>query len=392
VKKSLTGVSLVCLLAIAAPGAAQRRIPQPAAESTDQVELGRLLFWDPILSGDQDVACVTCHHPDLGYADGRQLSLGPGSVGLGPDRVDESGGRIPVVKRNSQTVLNTVYNGLTRQRGRRGFGRRGDGGQSPVFDHASAPMFWDIRIRSLEAQALEPIKALEEMRSSAYPEDEAVDSVVARLRTIPEYGRLFQDAFGDAGIDSQRLGTALAVFQRSLIATDSPVDRFRRGDRDALTDEERRGMEEFDDVGCDRCHGGPLFTDFRLHAEGVAENPLLAVPDTSRGRFRFRTPSLLNVALTAPYMHNGMLASLEDVLDFYDNGRSENPNVANRGQRRGGGGPPDVDGGFRRVDDMNDQQKADIVAFMKALTAESFDRTIPQTVPSGLQPGGRIGR
>ena len=102
-KKSLTGVSLVCLLAIAAPGAAQRRIPQPAAESTDQVELGRLLFWDPILSGDQDVACVTCHHPDLGYADGRQLSLGPGSVGLGPDRVDESGGRIPVVKRNSRS-------------------------------------------------------------------------------------------------------------------------------------------------------------------------------------------------------------------------------------------------------------------------------------------------
>ena len=256
-------------------------------------------------------------------------------------------------------------------------------------------MFWDNRVASLEAQALEPIKAFEEMRGSAYPENVAVDSVVARLRAIPEYVRLFDEAFGSAGIDSDRLGDALAAFQRSLVAVNSPWDRYQQGDTEALSPQEQRGMRTFDAVGCDRCHNGPMFSDYRLHAEGVMENPLLAVPDSGRGRFQFRTPTLRNVALTAPYMHNGMLTSLEDVLVFYDNGLSENPNVASRGQRggRGGrGGPPSVDGQFRRVADMTPQQMEDIVAFLGALTDDDFDRTIPMRVPSGLKPGGAIGR
>jgi cytochrome c peroxidase len=153
-------------------------------------------------------------------------------------------------------------------------------------------------------------------------------------------------------------------------------------------------MRAFDEVGCDRCHNGPMFSDYRLHAEGVMENPLLAAPDTSRGRFRFRTPTLRNVALTAPYMHNGMLTSLEEVLQFYDNGRSENPNVASggRGRGRGRGGPPRVDGDFRRVADMSSRQREDIIAFMEGLTDNDFDRTVPARVPSGLAPGGAIGR
>ena len=159
------------------------------------------------------------------------------------------------------------------------------------------------------------------------------------------------------------LGKALAEFQRSLLATNSPFDRFR------------------------------------LHAEGVNENPLLAQPDTGAGRYRFRTPTLRNVALTAPYMHNGMLASLEDVLGFYDNGRSENPNGSSicrgrgsgprRGARQGPGrgGTPSVDRDFRRVANMSDQQMRDIVAFLEALTDEDFDRVVPDRVPSGLAPG-----
>jgi len=254
-------------------------------------------------------------------------------------------------------------------------------------------MFWDNRTRSLEAQALEPIKAFEEMRGSAYPEEVAVDSVLARLRTVPEYVRLFDEAFGSAGIQSETLAKALASFERSLIAVNSPVDRFQRGDSSALSVQQQRGMREFDAVGCDRCHGGPMLSDFRLHAEGVMENPLLAVPDTSRGRFRFRTPSLRNVALTAPYMHNGMLSSLEEVLRFYDNGRSENPNVASTGRRRRGrDSTPRIDGAFRRVSDMSSEQIADIVAFLEGLSDDQFDRTIPGRVPSGLTPGGAIGR
>ena len=363
------------------------QLPDLVDPPAPEVHLGRLLFWDPILSGEQDVSCATCHHPDFGWADGRELSLGPDASGLGPDRRAHSDSRIPVVKRNAPTILNTVYNGFGRRRG-----RRGRTGASPL-NQAAAPMFWDNRTASLEAQALEPIKAFEEMRGFTYPEEVAVDSVLARLRTVPEYVRLFDEAFGDRGIQSETLGEAIASYQRSLVAADSPWDRFQQGDVSALSAQEQRGMREFDAVGCDRCHRGPMFSDFQLHAEGVRENPLLAEPDTSRGRYRFRTPTLRNVALTAPYMHNGMLSSLEDVLAFYDNGRSENPNVASGGGRgRGGGASPSLDRDFRRVADMTERQMDDIVAFLHALTDEQFDRTVPERVPSGLTPGGDIGR
>jgi len=377
---------LFLLVALVAPAPTAAQLPDVQAPSAAQVELGRLLFWDPILSGEEDVACVTCHHPSFAYADGRDLSLGPQAVGLGPDRMDASGGQVPVVKRNAHTVLNTVYNGLSRRRRGRGPDRA-----PQRLDQASAPMFWDSRARSLEEQALEPIKAFEEMRGTTYGEDVAVDSVLARLRSIPEYVRLFDGAFDAGRIEAETLAAALAAFQRSLIAVDSPVDRFRRGEVSALTPQEIRGMEAFDDVGCDRCHDGPMFSDYRLHAEGVMEHPFLAEPDTSDGRFRFRTPTLRNVALTAPYMHNGTLPTLEDVLEFYDKGRSENPNVASGGRRRGDRGDgPSVSRDFRRVDDMTPQQMEDIVAFLHALTDERFDRTEPGRVPSGLPPGGRI--
>ncbi|MDX1396178.1 MAG: cytochrome c peroxidase [Gemmatimonadota bacterium] len=360
---------------------------ESAPPSISIEELGRLLFWDPILSGERDVACATCHHPDFAYADGRELSLGPGAVGLGPARVDRSGGLIPPVRRNAQTVLNTTFNGLDRRRGRRG---GDDVDRTP--DSARAPMFWDSRVRSLEAQALEPIKVFEEMRGSAYDEEVAVDSVVARLRSIPEYVEHFATAFGEpSSVDAEHLAAALAAFQRSLVAMDSPFDRFRAGDRTAMTAEQIRGMEVFDNVGCDRCHDGPMFSDFDHHAEGVAEHPMVSEPDEGRGRFQFRTPSLRNVGLTAPYMHNGTLATLEDVLSFYDAGRSENPNVADRGRRRGGDrGGVSLSGDFRRVDDMTGEEMRQIVAFLHALTDEGFDRHIPDRVPSGLPPGGRI--
>ena len=383
-------------------------------------ELGRLLFWDPVLSGDKDIACATCHHPDFAYADGRELSLGPGSVGLGPSRTDLTGGRIPVVKRNSPTVLNTVFNGLGRRRRNRRFDGASTGpsvATPATVDQTRAPMFWDSRVRSLEAQALEPIKAFEEMRGSAYGEDVAVDSAIARLAAVPEYVVLFKQAFGPrTSIDAEQLAGAIAAFQRSLVAMNSPFDRFQAGDGSALTAQEERGRQAFDDVGCDRCHGGPMFSNYSLQAEGVGENPQLSEPDVGAGRFRFRTPTLRNVALTAPYMHNGTLATLPEVLRFYDAGRSENPKVVDGGRNRrrndrnGGrnGGragrddtrPPPSRGGddtqaqlsrsFQRVDDMSDQEMNDIVAFLEALTDEDFDKTIPARVPSGLPPGGLI--
>ena len=395
--RALVVAAVVGALVLAATRSEAR--PRVEPEITAE-ELGRLLFWDPILSGGRDVACATCHHPDFAYADGRALSLGTGAVGLGPAR-RATGGDVPVVRRNSPTVLNVAYNGLDRRRRR----RRGDDAQRAqaqllTVDPAQAPMFWDSRVRSLDVQALEPLKAFDEMRGDAYPEAVAVDSVVARLRAIPEYVALFRSAFGPrTTIGPEQVGGAIAAFERSLVAMDSPFDRFRAGDSTALTPQQRRGLEEFDDAGCDRCHEGPMFSDFDHHAEGVAEHPLVAVPDSGRGRFRFRTPTLRNVALTPPYMHNGTLATLEDVLRFYDEGRSRNPNVLDRRRRGGEGGDDDdragegrrvasLSGQFRRVDDMSDREMADIIAFLGALSDPSFDRIIPARVPSGLPPAG----
>lgn len=369
------------------------------------VELGRLLFWDPVLSGEMDVACATCHHPDFAYADGRALALGPRAVGLGPERVDLSGGEIPVVERNTPTVLNIAFNGVERRR-RRGGGRDDEFAPLPasVDDGiaAQAPMFWDRRLRGLESQALVPLTVREEMRGDAYLEELAVDSVVARLREIPEYVTLFQEVFGTGTrIAAGQIADAVTAFERSLVTRNSPYDRFLAGDQDALTPQQRRGLEEFDDADCTNCHDGPVLSDFDLVAEGVAENPLLPEPDVGDGRFRFRTPTLRNVALTAPYMHNGMLETLEEVLEFYDRGRSENPNVADRGRRRRTT-DDDVVGTatargrlsrrFRGVDNMSEREMTDIVAFLEALTDPEFDRTVPETVPSGLPPGGRIGQ
>ena len=363
-------------------------------------ELGRLLFWDPVLSGPMDVSCATCHHPDFAYADGRALSLGPGAVGLGPDRVDLAGGVIPVAQRNSPTLLNVAYNGLDRQRRR----RRGPRftplpADLETVNQERAPMFWDRRARSLETQALLPLTIREEMRGDAYPEEVAVDSVVARLREMPEYVSLFREVYGEeTSIDATQIAVAIAAFERTLIAGNSPFDRFLAGDEDALTTQQRRGLDEFNEADCSDCHRGPMLSDFNMHAEGVAENPLLAKPDAGDGRFRFRTPTLRNVAVTAPYMHNGMIGTLEEVLEFYDRGRSENPNVSNRRRRRGDDDrrdeipatPGRLSGRFRGVDDMTVQQQEDIIAFLEALTDPDFDRTIPARVPSGLTPGGNI--
>ena len=394
---------LACTSVLVATGVRGWGFAQPQ-DTIPEVELGRLLFWDPVLSGELDVACATCHHPDFAYADGRDLALGVRAMGLGPDRVDLSGGEIPVLERNTPTVLNIAFNGVERRR-RRG-GRRGDEfarlpASVDAETEARAPMFWDRRVRGLEAQALVPLTIREEMRGDAYAEEVAVDSVVARLRAIPEYVAFFREVYGpDTRIEADHVASAIVAFERSLVTRNSPYDRFLAGEEDALTQQQRRGLEEFDNADCTNCHDGPMLSDFDLVAEGVAENPLLAEPDVGDGRFRFRTPTLRNVALTAPYMHNGMLETLEDVLEFYDRGRSENPNVVDRrGRRRG----DDADvpgtqiargrlsGQFRGVDNMSEREMADIVAFLEALTDPDFDRTVPESVPSGLPPGGMIG-
>jgi cytochrome c peroxidase len=347
--------------------------------TAERVSLGRLLFWDPILSGSKDVACATCHHPAFGYSDGLDLSIGANGVGMGPTRKFAAGQPTRLVKRNSQTVLNVAYNGLTV-------------GADAV--PSAAPMFWDLRVRSLEAQALEPLKALEEMRGSAHPEAGAVAAAVSRLGAIPEYRRLFTRAFGaDVPVSDRNLGRALAAFQRTLVTANAPFDRYMRGDPAAMTEEQVRGMDRFQSAGCINCHSGPMFSDFAAHVLGVPDNPTLAESDAGVDKgYAFRTPSLRNLSATGPYMHNGVLDTLDDVVRFYQR--------ISRGGGRGGRGGSTVnvnvhvsreqtDPLARRLN-MRGRGQRELIAFLRALDDPDFDRTIPDRVPSGLPVGGRL--
>jgi cytochrome c peroxidase len=255
-------------------------VPAPADNPTtpERVALGRLLFWDPILSGQKDVACATCHHPAFGYSDGLDLSIGANGMGRGPARAFPSDHPARPVKRNSQTILNVGFNGLA--------------GAAANAMTTAAPMFWDLRVRSLEAQALEPLKALDEMRGTALAEDGAVSTIVSRLEANAEYRRLFARAFGgQAAVNEQNLGRALAAFERTLVAANSPFDRYMRGDADALTAEQVRGMERFQSAGCINCHSGPMFSDFTAHVLAVPDNPKLPASDAGMGNeYAFRTP------------------------------------------------------------------------------------------------------
>jgi len=207
------------------------KAPAGNPSTKDKVTLGRALFWDPILSGRKDVACATCHHPRFGYAENRDLSIGVDGVGLGASRHFKAGSTVPFVKRNSQTILNTAFNGIT------------DGG---AYDASIAPMFWDLRAKGLEAQALEPIKTLEEMRGDTYTEANAISSVVARLNAVAEYRALFARGFGGVQpISADQLGQALATFQRSLTANNAPFDRYMRGDATAMSDAQLRACVGF---------------------------------------------------------------------------------------------------------------------------------------------------
>lgn len=367
-------------------------VPAPLDNPTtpERVSLGRLLFWDPILSGQNDVACATCHHPAFGYSDGLDLSIGANGVGLGAARAFAAGHPSRLVKRNSQTVLNVGFNGVT-----------ADAAAAP----AAAPMFWDLRVRSLEAQAVEPLKALEEMRGGASTADSAVAAAVSRLTAISEYRQLFARAFGGTTpVNERNLGRALAAFQRTLVAANSPFDRYMRGETTALGPPQVRGMERFQSAGCINCHSGPMFSDFTAHVLAVPDNPKLAESDSGvNGTHAFRTASLRNLSATAPYMHNGVFRSLPDVIGFYQR-ISRGGGRGGRGGGRGGGGG----GGGRGARNVNPQVsrnqidplaqrlnmrgrgQGDLIAFLGALDDPGFDRTVPERVPSGLPVGGRL--
>ncbi len=317
---------------------AQAVYPADNPFSDAKETLGELLFWDPILSGDADVACASCHHPDHAWADGRELSIGVGGEGLGPDREG-----VAETPRHSPSVLNMAFAGIDNRP------------IDPAF--VSGPYFWDLRAETLEDQALEPILSRVEMRGELFSEAEIIPEVLSRLQANADYVLLFEQAFGAGDVvTANNIALALATYQRGLITPRTRFDDFLNGDETALSDREITGLNKFINAGCVDCHSGPMLSDFAIDAS----RPVI------RGLPAVRTPSLRNVALTAPYMHNGSRPTLNSALGLYDD-------------------RDDLDLQFDDDDDAGD-----VAAFLRVLSTPDFARDIPLTVPSNLPVGGDI--
>jgi cytochrome c peroxidase len=292
----------------------QAAFPDLPPVDHDRAELGRLLFYDPVLSADNSMSCASCHHPDLGFSDGRTVAVGVNNIGL---------------RRNTLSLWNVAFN------------------QS---------FFWDGRVNSLEEQALIPLTHADEMGAD-------IDDLVAELRGISDYESLFDASFDD-GVTIENVVAAIAEFQRTLISDDSPFDRYAQGDFNALTASQRRGFDVFRSAQtrCFECHTYPTFTANTFHVLGVPDDPdnpdrgrveVLNAPDAE---FGFRAPGLRNVALSAPYMHDGAFDTLEEVIQFYADG----------GGASAGGLDVQVDEKLRGFD-LTDRQVDDLIDFLYAL-------------------------
>jgi cytochrome c peroxidase len=195
---------------------------------------------------------------------------------------------------------------------------------------------------------------------------------VKRVSGISEYRALFATAFaGSEAITATNLAMALAAFERSLGTTDSPFDRFARGDATALSAVQKRGLQSFQDAGCALCHSGPMLSDYKLHFIGT--------PGQTEMR-DFRTPTLRNLKHTAPYMHNGSVGTVRDVLDFYDRLMDATSETLDGGDATA---HPALDPLLKKLN-VNPDEFPAIEAFLDALNDDSYDRSVPENVPSGL--------
>jgi len=373
--------------------------PPNNGPSAERAALGRLLFFDPVLSGERDVSCAVCHQPDRAFTDGRARSAGAGGgAELGPARrvgtSQLTGKPFAESARNAPTILNVGFMGAA---GGVAYGHAtgSPGGSGRAAAHAEflSVLFWDGRSeKGLEGQALHPLGARDEMAGDAYPFRDAHWTVIERLRAIPEYDRLFRAAFPEladeaTAITSSSLARAIAAFERTLTTPDAPFDRWLAGDDDALDAAATRGKALFfGGAGCAACHGGPMLSDFGFHAVGAPQAgpglPEDRGDDVGRAaftrdpadRYAFRTPPLRNVALTAPYFHAGTAATLTDAVAFFNRGGNDAGLPAAR-----------LDGRMRALG-LTDGEVADVVAFLEALTGTVPEVAVPERVPSGVQP------
>ncbi len=295
-------------------------VPPTNLNYTAKVELGKQLYFDGRLSKNNAVSCAFCHTPGAGFADARQFSLGVGG---------KSGGR------QAPTVYNTAFIPL---------------------------QFWDGRAGSLEEQAIGPIHNPIEMA-------ETHDNVVAKLNKIKGYRNQFKKAFGTE-VHLQGIAEAIAAYERTIISTNSAFDKYVLGKKEAMDPSAIKGMAVFKGKGrCILCHNGPNFTDNQFHNLGVPQvGPMKEdlgryyVTRQERDRGAFKTPTLRSIIETAPYMHDGVFKTLEEVVDFLDKGGGANPNLSPLMKPLG----------------LSKEEKVDLIAFLKALTGEPIPFTFPK--------------
>ncbi len=293
-------------------------IPAGNPQTPEKAELGKQLFFDARLSVNGQLACASCHLPEKGFADGL------------PRNRDQKGEELG---RNSTSLWNSGYE-----------------------DFPS----WDGTMASLEQHSGRAMTRF----------GEAIPALVARVEAIPGYRERFRDVFGE--VNFTNITRALAAFERTLVSWKSAHDRFQAGDKSALSEEEQRGREVFfDKAGCAGCHTPPLFTDNRFHVLGVpqvgpqADDPgRFTATGDEKERGAFRTPTLRNIALTAPYMHDGAFATLEEVVAFYE----------------GGGGTAPNKSPLLPTFTLDPAERAALVAYLKALTHEGI-KVIPPQLP-----------
>ncbi len=302
----------------------------PVTVDPRKVDLGRHLFFDPILSGEGHISCASCHQPEKGFADGRAGSIGA---------------RGNILSRSAPSLWNVAF--------------------TPRF-------FWDGRAKTLEEQMEGPLFSPLEMDTTP----RKLETVLNRSEFYPP---LFRQAFGEKKIRLKEVKAALAEFERSLISLNSPYDRFVFGEEAALSPHAYRGLNVFRSfvTRCTECHEPPLFTHFEMARIGVpdllSDPGLSAITRNERQRGMFRIPSLRNIAQTAPYMHAGQLPTLDEVLDFY---------VAGGGRAFHQEGEPAIHWHIVPMS-LTASEKKEIIAFLGALTDESLIPEIPK-IPERL--------
>ncbi len=287
-------------------------VPENNSLTAEKVVLGRKLFFDKRLSRDKSMSCATCHDPKRAFTDGRAVSVG-------------------VFGRKGTRSVPTLIN--------RGYG---------------TSFFWDGRAATLEEQVLQPIQNPKEL-------DMTVEEVVVRLKRGKNYHKLFQAAFGRE-LNADDLAKALASYVRTILSGDAPIDRYLDSDRKALSAKAKEGLRIFRGKGnCTACHLGPTFTDERFHNTGIAWRDSVfldlgrfAVTGKQEDRGAFKTPTLREIAQTAPYMHDGSLATLEGVIKFYNRGGNPNPHL-----------DPEV-----RPLHLTAEEKETLLAFLKSLSGD----------------------